>query len=79
MMRAQRAGRVAPQRGGAKRRVAALGAAQRRKAPPEAAERRAANKDHFRARHFPPIIDFKQHHCLKGFKIARFCSWASLG
>jgi hypothetical protein len=37
-LRAQRAGPVAPRRGGAKRRAAALGAAQRRKAPPQAAE-----------------------------------------
>ena len=35
-LRAQRAGRVAPRRGGAKRRAAALGAAQRREAPPQA-------------------------------------------
>ena len=46
-LRAQRAGRVAPRRGGAKRRAAALGAAQRRKAPPQAAERRAAHKSVF--------------------------------
>ena len=37
-LRAQRAGRVAPRRGGAERRAAALGAAQRREAPPQAAE-----------------------------------------
>eukprot|EP00964_Phaeocystis_antarctica_P083185 scaffold52313_cov64-Phaeocystis_antarctica.AAC.1 len=43
-LRAQRAGRVAPRRGGAKRRAAALGAAQRPKAPPQAAERRAAHE-----------------------------------
>eukprot|EP00964_Phaeocystis_antarctica_P092602 scaffold59586_cov60-Phaeocystis_antarctica.AAC.1 len=43
-LRAQRAGRVAPRRGGAKRRAAALGAAQRPKAPPQAAERRVAHE-----------------------------------
>eukprot|EP00964_Phaeocystis_antarctica_P130782 scaffold94660_cov68-Phaeocystis_antarctica.AAC.4 len=43
-LRAQRAGRLAPQRGGAKRRAAALGAAQRREAPPQAVERRASRK-----------------------------------
>ena len=52
-LRAQRAGRVAPRRGGAKRRAAALGAAQRRKAPPQAAERRAAHKACFSAFNFP--------------------------
>ena len=56
-LRAQRAGRVAPRRGGAKRRAAALGAAQRRKAPPQAAERRAAHKAWFSAFNFPPIIE----------------------
>ena len=56
-LRAQRAGRVAPRRGGAKRRAAALGAAQRRKAPPQAAERRAAHKEWFSAFNFPPIIE----------------------
>ena len=56
-LRAQRAGRVAPRRGGAKRRAAALGAAQRREAPPQAAERRAAHKACFSAFNFPPIID----------------------
>ena len=56
-LRAQRAGRVAPRRGGAKRRAAALGAAQRRKAPPQAAERRAAHKVCFSAFNFPPIIE----------------------
>ena len=56
-LRAQRAGRVAPRRGGAKRRAAALGAAQRRKAPPQAAERRAAHKACFSAFNFPPIIE----------------------
>ena len=55
--RAARGGRVAPRRGGAKRRAAALGAAQRRKAPPQAAERRAAHKACFSAFDFPPIID----------------------
>eukprot|EP00964_Phaeocystis_antarctica_P081144 scaffold50732_cov39-Phaeocystis_antarctica.AAC.1 len=43
-LRAQRAGRLAPRRGGAKRRAAALGAAQRREAPPQAVERRASRK-----------------------------------
>ena len=56
-LRAQRAGRVAPRRGGAKRRAAALGAAQRRKAPPQAAERRAAHKACFSAFNFAPIIE----------------------
>ena len=56
-LRAQRAGRVAPRRGGAKRRAAALGAAQRRKAPPQAAERRAAHKVCFSAFNFSPIIE----------------------
>ena len=56
-LRAQRAGCVAPRRGGAKRRAAALGAAQRRKAPPQAAERRAAHKVCFSAFNFPPIIE----------------------
>ena len=56
-LRAQRAGRVAPRRGGAKRRAAALGAAQRRKAPPQAAERRAPRKACFSAFNFPPIIE----------------------
>ena len=56
-LRAQRAGRVAPRRGGAKRRAAALGAAQRRKAPPQAAERRAAHKARFSAFNFAPIIE----------------------
>ena len=56
-LRAQRAGRVAPQRGGAKRRAAALGAAQRRKAPPQAAEQRAAHQACFPAFHFPPSTD----------------------
>ena len=56
-LRAQRAGRVAPRRGGAKRRAAALGAAQRRKAPPQAAERRAAHKACFSAFNFRPIIE----------------------
>ena len=56
-LRAQRAGRVAPRRGGAKRRAAALGAAQRRKAPPQAAERRAAHKAWFSAFNFPSIIE----------------------
>ena len=56
-LRAQRAGRVAPWRGGAKRRAAALGAAQRRKAPPQAAEQRAAHQACFPAFNFPPSID----------------------
>ena len=56
-LRAQRAGRVAPRRGGAKRRAAALGAAQRPKAPPQAAERRAAHEACFSAFNFAPIID----------------------
>ena len=56
-LRAQRAGRVAPRRGGAKRRAAALGAAQRREAPPQAAERRARHKVCFSAFNFPPIIE----------------------
>ena len=56
-LRAQRAGRVAPRRGGAKRRAAALGAAQRREAPPQAAERRAAHKACFSAFNFAPIIE----------------------
>jgi hypothetical protein len=56
-LRAQRAGRVAPRRGGAKRRAAALGAAQRRKAPPQAAERMAAHKACFSAFNFAPIIE----------------------
>ena len=56
-LRAQRAGRVAPRRGGAKRRAAALGAAQRRKAPPQAAERRAPHKACFSAFNFAPIIE----------------------
>ncbi len=56
-LRAQRAGRVAPRRGGAKRRAAALGAAQRPKAPPQAAERRAAHKACFSAFNFAPIIE----------------------
>ena len=56
-LRAQRSGRVAPRRGGAKRRAAALGAAQRRKAPPQAAERRAAHKACFSAFNFAPIIE----------------------
>ena len=56
-LRAQRAGRVAPRRGGAKRRAAALGAAQRRKAPPQAAERRAAHKACFSAFNFAPMIE----------------------
>ena len=56
-LRAQRAGRVAPRRGGAKCRAAALGAAQRRKAPPQAAERRAAHKACFSAFNFAPIIE----------------------
>ena len=53
-LRAQRAGRVAPRRGGAKRRAAALGAAQRRT---QAAERRAAHKACFSAFNFAPIIE----------------------
>ena len=56
-LRAQRAGRVAPRRGGAERRAAALGAAQRRKAPPQAAERRTAHKACFYAFNFAPIIE----------------------
>ena len=56
-LRAQRAGLVAPRRGGAKRRAAALGAAQRREAPPQAAERMAAHKEWFSAFNFPPIIE----------------------
>ena len=56
-LRAQRAGRLAPRRGGAKRRAAALGAAQRREAPPQAVERRASRKVCFSAFNFPPIID----------------------
>eukprot|EP00964_Phaeocystis_antarctica_P010385 scaffold5717_cov52-Phaeocystis_antarctica.AAC.1 len=56
-LRAQRAGRVAPRRGGAKRRAAALGAAQRPKAPPQAAERRAAHEACFSAFNFAPILD----------------------
>ena len=56
-LRAQRAGRVAPRRGGAKRRAAAQGAAQRRKAPPQAAERRAGHKACFSAFNFAPIIE----------------------
>ena len=63
-LRAQRAGRVAPRRGGAKRRAAALGAAQRRKAPPQAAERRAAHNAWFSAFNFPPIIE--KHKMLTG-------------
>ena len=57
-LRAQRAGRVAPRRGGAKRRAAAPGAAQRRKAPPQAAEWKALYKGDFSACYFAPIIDF---------------------
>ena len=56
-LRAQRAGRLAPRRGGAKRRAAALGAAQRREAPPQAVERRVSRKLCFSAFNFPPIID----------------------
>ena len=56
-LRAQRAGRVAPRRGGAQRRFAALGAAQRRAAPPPAEKRRAAHKECFSAFIFAPIID----------------------
>ena len=56
-LRAQRVGRVAPRRGGAKRRAAALGAAQRPKAPPQAAERRAADEACFSAFSFAAIID----------------------
>ena len=59
-LRAQRAVRVAPQRGGAKRRAAALGAAQRPKAPPQAAKRRAAHEACFSAFNFAPIIDIEK-------------------
>ena len=65
-LRAQRVGRVAPRRGGAKRRAAALGAAQRRKAPPQAAERRAAHEACFPAFYFAPIIDKEKELTEKG-------------
>ena len=59
-------GRVAPRRGGAKRRAAALGAAQRPKAPPQAAERRAAHEACFPAFYFAPIIDKEKELTEKG-------------
>ena len=59
-------GRVAPRKGGAMRRAAALGAAQRRKAPPQAAERRAAHEACFSAFNFPPIIDIEKKLTDKG-------------
>ena len=65
-LRAQRAGRVAPRRGGAKRRAAALGAAQRPKAPPQAAERRAAHEACSSAFNFAPIIDKEKELTEKG-------------
>ena len=65
-LHAQRAGRVAPLRGGAKRRAAVLGAAQRREAPPQAAERRAAHKACFSAFNFRPIIVFEKKLTGKG-------------
>ena len=65
-LRAQRVGRVAPRRGGAKRRAAALGAAQRPKAPPQAAERRAAHEACFPAFYFAPIIDREKELTEKG-------------
>ena len=65
-LRAERAGRVAPRRGGAKRRAAALGAAQRPKAPPQAAERRAAHEACSSAFNFAPIIDKEKELTEKG-------------
>jgi hypothetical protein len=71
-LRAQRAGRVAPRRGGAKRRAAALGAAQRPKAPPQAAERRAAHEACSSAFNFAPIIDKEKELTEKVSEIALF-------
>ena len=67
--RAARGGRVAPRRGGAKRRAAALGAAQRRKAPPQAAEQRAGYKVRFSAFDFAPIIDNEKELADKSVRI----------